>query len=135
MSSLVLYPALSSDGWISDNIKVIDYLLSCFFVAEYSQSYTFINKISSLPYIIQSNKGNVEATMRDLENVLRLYFSRYYSDVVTEVTNVTSDTDPSRIELSIYLSFTDSKGNQYVLSKLLRTMNGKILEIIDTNNG
>ena len=42
MTSKVLYPALSEDGWVSDSVKVADQLFSTFLTAsDYSQTYLY----------------------------------------------------------------------------------------------
>lgn len=136
MSSKVLLPTLSGDGWVNSSLKVADYLLSHFFLSDYSQTYFYEGYVASMPWIIQDTQGDMSKTCKVVQETLSTYFTRYFNDVVVEVTDVTDETnDPSRGQISIYLNFTDTENKQYTMAKLINIIDSKIKSIIDINNG
>lgn len=135
MSSKVYYPSLSEDGWVNSSIKVADNLLSDFFLSEYSQSYIYNGTISSLPWIIQHTQGDMTKTITLSEKTLSEYFSKYFNNVVVEVAEVLNSEDPSKGQISIYISFTDSENKQHNVAKMLEIADMKIQQVININNG
>lgn len=135
MSSKVLYPSLSEDGWVSGSIKVADNLLSCFLISDYSQSYIYNGFISSFPWILEETQNDISRTISLTEETLRSYFSRYFNDIVVEVSEVPNIEEPSKGQISLYINFTDTSGITYVVGKLLKIVDMKVQEIININNG
>jgi hypothetical protein len=135
MADGILFPSLSEDGWVDSSIKTADYLLSHFFVSEFSQTYIYNGTISSLPWIIQNKQGNVQETAKEIQYTLVDYFSRYFSNVQVDVYDVTSEDNPSKGEISIYIKFIDKDNKEYVFGKLLEIADMTINKIIDINNG
>jgi hypothetical protein len=135
MADDIMFPSLSEDGWINSSMKIADYLLSHFFISDYSQSYLYIEHVSSLPWIIQKNQSDIPKTCSDIQSTLVNYFSRYFDNVEVEVIDVTNADAPSKVELTIYLKFIDKDNKEYVFGKLLEIANMTITKIIDINNG
>ena len=135
MNAKVLLPTLSDDGWVNASIKTADYLLSSFFISDFSQTYIYHGNVSSLPYIIQANQGDILKTCGETRNVLETYFSRYFNNVVVEVTEVPNKEDPTAVGLGIYIKFTDTDNKEHILGKILEIANTSIKKIIDINNG
>lgn len=130
-----LIPSLSTDSWVSSTLLKADYLFSHFFLSDYSQSYIYYGNVSSLAYILQQNKDNMQRTISVLTDSLTAYFSKYFNNVIVQVTELENKEDPTAAILSIYLKFTDTDNTEHVLGKLLETANLKIKKIIDINNG
>lgn len=131
-----MIPSLSEDGWVTTPIKMADYVLSYFFTSDYSQSYIYNNKISSLPWILQNTQGNMHNTLIDMHDTLNTYFSKYFNNVIVEVLDATDPNSTSKAAISIYLSFTGNDGVVYSLAKLLNLGdNLTIQKIITLNNG
>jgi len=128
-------PSLSEDGWVDSSIKIADYLLSHFFLSDYSQTYLYTGKISSLPWIIQHTQKNILDTVTLTQSTLNDYFKRYFDNVEVEVTEVPNAQDISYAQISIYLSFVDKNGIVQTLSKLIGIKDSKIHKIININNG
>lgn len=128
-------PTLDEAGWENSTVQVADKLLSHFFVAEYSQTNEYRDHVSSLPYIIHSNQGNVINTANEVQTTLENYFSRYFNDVVVESKEVPNEQDPNVGQISIYISFTDDEGIQYSVGKMVKFNNTKIEEIVSISNG
>jgi hypothetical protein len=135
MAGEIMFPSLSEDGWINSSMKIADYLLSHFFVSDYSQSYLYITHVSSLPWIIQKNQSDIPKTCSEIQSTLVNYFTRYFENVEVEVIDVTNAETPSKVELTIYLKFMDKDNKEYVFGKLLEIADMTITKIIDINNG
>lgn len=135
MTSLATMPSLSEDGWVTDSIKTADYLLSHLFLSERSQSYLYNNNITSLPYILQTTQGDITQTITLLRSSIEEYFSRYFNNVVVEVTDVTSEDEPSKASISLFVQFSDKENIEHNLGKIIETSNLTISKIIDINNG
>ncbi len=128
-------PSLSQDGWVDSSLKLADYLLSHFFLSDYSQTYLYEGNVSSLPWIIQHTQNNMTETTSLTQSTLSNYFKRYFDVVTVQVVEVPNDKDPSFAQISIYLSFTDSVGITYKIDKIIDIVNSKIHKIIALNNG
>ena len=135
MTSLATMPSLSEDGWVTDSVKVADYLLSHFFLSEYSQTYIYHQQVSSLPWILQVTQGDMSATIDKTRRTLSEYFSRYFNNVEVEVLDVTSEETPSKAAISIYIKFTDKEGKEHVFGKFLEMADLTITKIVNINNG
>ena len=135
MTANVYVPTLSTDEWVNNSMKTADYLLSWFFLSEYSQTYLYIGEISSLPYILHTTQGDMVQAATLTRETLKKYFSRHFNNVVVEVSEVPNDADPSAGQLKIYLKFTDKEDKEFVLGKMLEISNMTIKRIIDINNG
>lgn len=135
MSSKAFLPSLSVDGWVNSSIKTADYLFSHIFLSDYSQTYLYTGFVTSLAWIIQATEGNMAETIRLTQLQLGEYFTRYFNNVVVEVTEVENIENPSKGQISIYLRFTDTENKEYVLGKLLTIIDSKITEVVNINNG
>lgn len=132
---LTTLPTLSADGWVIDDIgKKLDYAIAHFFASEYSQSYSYHGKISSMPYILQVNTNNSSETITDLKRTLDIYLGRLFNSSTVEISNVTKPTNSSKISLSIYIE-VEENGRKANLSKLLQENETKTFQVIDLNNG
>ena len=135
MTSKVLFPSLSSLSWTNSPTIVADALMAHFMVAEFSQSYIYRGRVSSLPYVAQNNQNNLQAYATELQSTLETYFSRYFNSVVVD-TNVITDPENSDQEaVNLYLEYTDTVGNKHTLSKLASFVDGKFSELTTLNNG
>jgi hypothetical protein len=123
MTAKAPVPSLSDDGWVYSNEKVTDYLLCHFFEAEYSQTYIYDNKVSSLPYLLFRNNNNPTELCREMISTLQRYFGRYFNDVVVEVSDRTPDPLSTVRELSLYMQYTDIEGEMLNLGRLIATNN------------
>lgn len=131
MGSKVLFPSLSEDGWVTNSAKVADYLPCHFLESDYSQSYLYKEHVSSLAWILQDTQGDMTKTIQAVQITLVTYFSRYFDNVVCEVTERPNPTDPSNAAISIYLKFTDTENKELVLGKLVDITDMKFSQIIE----
>lgn len=124
-------PTLSSDGWVRSSVMRLDYLLSHFFLSEYSQSYMNYGNVASLPYILAINKADKDKLTTDVDQVLRAYLSRYFKEVKVKVW-LEGDTD---VKLHIALSCLDDEGVYTDAGRLATIVDGKLKKVIKINNG
>lgn len=133
-SSNKLLPTLSSDDWVEGTEKKADYLLAHFFESDYSQTSLYLGRISSLSWVIQEGNNDMNRTLSLLRATINDYLSRYFESVETEV-SINQDNQPSSyVFLNLYIGFTDSDGNEYTLSRLLKLLDGKLNQVIKNNN-
>lgn len=133
--SIPAIPTLSEDGWVTNPIKIADYLFSYFFTSEYSQTYLFNNKIASLPYIIQDTQGDLNRLSGDVTNWLKLLFSNYFVNINIEANTTQDPKNPNNYQLTILVEFTDADGKSYSLGRLLEVNDLIVQKIIKQNNG
>lgn len=131
---LCLYPSLDTDGWLSSPTDVADKLMSDFFDSNYSQTDIYLGNVSSFGYIMQVTKGDLNACKSKIEETLKSYFLRYFSNVTIEVTTESVNPTSSKAELGIYMTFTDTDGKMYNLGKLVQLEGTKVNKIIKLNN-
>ena len=135
MSENYQLPTLSPEGWVQSTAEQADYLISHFFTSEYSQSYFYNSNVSSFQWIIQNAQGDMNKTIADLKSTLSIYYNRYFNDVVVEITYKQLPIDSSKVNITLYISFIDKTGKEFILGKTLELINSKISKIISINNG
>lgn len=134
MSNTKLMPSLSMDGWVGDPVQIADYLMSHFYLSEFSQTSLFPKQVASLPYIIYENQGDPIKTSEKIRSVLETYFSRYFSNVVVQTNYRDDETDPSRSIIDTFIEFVDDVGKTHSFSKSAELLNGKFNKIVYINN-
>lgn len=127
-------PSLSTNGWIYSTAEKADYLISHFFVSEYSQSLIYNGNVASFPWIIQNNQSNMPGVVRDLEVVLAAYFSRYFNSVVVQASQQEIPPNSGIVRIDLYVSFRDEANKEFVLSRLVDIVDSKIEQILIINN-
>lgn len=127
------FPTLSEDSWVTDNQQMLDYLISHFFLSDYSQTQIYLNNVSSLPFIIQSETGDIRSTVKAIEDNLIKYLNRYFTTASVEITEKVSNS--SKTELTFFVSVYDENNKEYNLSKIIEISNSKISNIINISNG
>jgi hypothetical protein len=129
MPSKYQHPSLNLDGWTNSSIQVADQMLSDFFLSEYDQTATWPDKVSSFPWFLQQYADDLSAMAAAIQDALLKYFSNQFQQVEVEVLSEPLPDSINQHSLIFYLVFTDSSGEQFNLSKLLRYDNTKITEI------
>lgn len=135
MADPILFPALSEDGWIDNTSKTADLMMSHFFTSNFSQSYIHAGEVTSFPYILATNDGNVNAICSATRTQLTSYFGHYFSNVVVEVVDATTDAEPSKAAISITIEFTDATGRAFSVGKIIQMSDSKFTLIANINNG
>lgn len=129
-----LLPTLSTDHWVDDTSKKADYILAHFFESDYSQTALYVGHISSLAWVIREANGDMSKTENLLTQTLKTYMDRYFENVVVEVRVNESNQPNSYVYLNLYIGFTDDKGVQHTLYRMLELLDGKLSKVIKQNN-
>jgi hypothetical protein len=134
MTSKHLFPSLDTDGWVESPIKVADYMLSHFFLSDYSQTAFFRNKVASFAWLLQRHQGNLTALFDETQQILSSYFSTQFSNVEVQVTEVPDTTTSNKTGLSLFLEFVDADGTTHNLSRLVKYSGMKVSEVLAVVN-
>lgn len=134
MSENYLLPTLTPEGWVQSTAEQADYLLSHFFTSLYSQTHLYSKNVASFQWIIQDSQGDMGKTSSKLKSVLSLYFSRYFDNVDVQISYEQLPVDTSQVNITIYVSFIDKMGKDFILGKTIELLNSKISKIISINN-
>lgn len=135
MANQVSFPSLSEDGWIRSNQKIGDNMLAHFLVSNFSQTILYPGLISSFPYILAVNDGNISAIISETQRVLGAYFGHYFERVAVEVLEIDNLISPSKAIVSIAVDFMDSAGLQYSVGESIRLVDSVFEKVTAINNG
>jgi len=114
MSSIKVFPSLSSDGFISDRSVLMSKLFEMFLASDASQSnYTTAQSLKS---ILNSETVDDYAKRDDISKALNKLYAPYYDTVDVNVTNDVSNTNVEMFDVSIKTVYG---GNDYALSQSL----------------
>lgn len=128
-------PSLSPDGWVSTPSEMADYLLSHFFLSEFSRSQLFQGQVKSFVYILQDNQNNIAEITRVTRQTLQTYFENHFTAVEVQVINKEQSAGSTVYDLHIYVGFTGKDGQTYSLGKAITTTDSKVVKIMAINNG
>lgn len=129
------YPSLSTKGWIEDVPGVIDSVVANFFLTHPSLSVEFNSSILSLPAIIQRSGNDEGLIQTDIGDSLTTLLGRYFDKPIVEARVTYPDTDDlTRMNVSVYMS-VERDGESFNLARELAATNGKVIAIMEINNG
>jgi len=132
---MIVVPSLSSSGWLSEIAERADALMAYYVTSEYSQSYIYEKRITSLPYHVQQYGNDPLALESRVNSDLREYFLRYFENIdLTVKTSVPDVDDPNRINLRVDCIIYDN-GYRYSLGREIRTANKKVIAVFNASNG
>ena len=135
MTSKTLHPVLDTDGWVNSSIKVADYLLSHFFLSDYSQTAHFPGQVASFAWIVQRYQGDYTRIQEEIQSTLAAHFEKQFSNIEIQVGDVPNADSNNQKQLSLYLVFTDASGTSFNLSRIIQySDNLKITNIISVSN-
>ena len=135
MTSKTLHPVLDTDGWVNSSIKVADYLLSHFFLSDYSQTAHFPGQVASFAWIVQRYQGDYTRIQEEIQSTLASHFEKQFSNIEIQVGDVPNADSNNQKQLSLYLVFTDASGANFNLSRTIQySDNLKITNIISVSN-
>ncbi len=128
-------PVLSPAGWVTEPSAKADALTSHIFEADFSQSFIYNGKVTSLQYLIEQYGDNMIKLTQEVQSALEAYFGRYYDSATAEVTNNDNSANTgTAVTLYIYVGVTEN-GNSYSIGKEVSINNSKVTSIADINNG
>ena len=124
------YPSLSEEGWVSEPIKIADWIMADFFSSDYSQSHSHHRHVASFAYILQKNHHSINQIIHEMTKILTRYFSRYFDNVLVEIADETGVSDSATRTLGIFVSFTDKKGRRYSVGRDATFEGSKLIKVI-----
>lgn len=123
---------LSDQGWISDPMTMLNYIMSCYMLTDAAQSYTFQNELISLPFTYQLYINDPDkmanAVSSDLSSLLNRYFT--HSDVVCTSKALSNN----HYAILLKAVVIDENNIRYDLSKIMELDNNDFRKIIEINN-
>lgn len=128
------FPTLSSESWQTDSKAIADAIFSHLFLSDYNQTSLFREKVTSIPYLVQKNQGDVTTLLSDLRLRLREYFARYFTNIDINVSEIKNTKEDSAISICLMVTFDDEDGKTINLGKLFTSEGIKITKITDLNN-
>ena len=124
-------PTLSS--FVTASGKKLDWLMTNFTTSNFSQSYCYQGKISSLPYIIAQSQYEKSRLQTEVNRVLTSYLERYYDNVELSVSVEYMNAETERVDLRIGCIVTDGNMN-FDMAGLLRQESGQFITWMGENN-
>lgn len=134
MTSLYLFPSLDTDGWVNSPVKVADYMLSHFFLSDYSQTAFFSTKIASFAWLLQRHQNDLTGLFDETQQILSSYFSTQFTNVEVQVNEAPDQTTSNKTGMNLYLGFTDQEGVAHTLSRLIKYSGMKVTEVLAVIN-
>ena len=115
-------PALSADGWVQSSKERADYLLSHFYLSDYSQTHLYTGNVSSLSYLMTTYGHDKYLLQTNLQRTLQDYFVRYnFKNVIVDITIEEESPDSNKQMLKIYMGFTDEDGQDITMENVFLT--------------
>ena len=125
-------PTLSGDGWVTSTPLKADYLMSYFFLSEYSRTYLYHGQIASFTYLLQQHKDDMSKLSYNTEQVLKRLFGAYFPKVDVEVT--TKQLEGSKWAITLVVVVTDVEGKEFSVAKLADVLDSKLVKVQQLNN-
>lgn len=127
-------PTLTVDGFVKTIPQTCDYLLSHFFLSQYSQSNLYYGNISSLAYIIQEYGHDEQNMLLNIQSNLTTLFGRFF-DSVEATANIKRDKD-NAAQYGIVTELNVRRGNTtYNVGRQVNLINSVVQNIVELNNG
>ena len=128
-------PSLSASGWLTEIAERADALMAYYVTSEYSQSYIYEGRITSLTYHIQQHGNDPLRLESRVTGDLQAYFGRYFDRVELEVrTDLPDPEDPNRINLRIDCIVYQGE-YRYSIGREIRAANNKVIAVFNSSNG
>ena len=131
-------PSLSTQGHITDPVKMADYLLGCFYVSQHSQSNVWLDKVQSLPYILMQSTSDGGMSPKKLaantETALITLFNKWFEVARIKVVYEDAYKDTSMFNLIIYAELVHNS-TLVNIEKSLYIKDSKLKKINDIING
>lgn len=128
-------PTLSTAGWVTELSEKADRVMAYFFVSEFSQTALYPGGISSLPYLVATFGETPLKLIEQLQNTMSALLQRYFDQAhVTVDYDIPDPQSPSRYNVTVDATVVEGK-YRYSVGKLISTLDSKVLEIININNG
>jgi hypothetical protein len=135
MTSKVLFPSLSESGWLTGSVTVADNLMCHIFCSDYSQTYLYNGHITSMAWMIRECQNDIPRLLSLMERTLTDYFNKYFYDVEVEVSENVNTLLSSKVDLNLYITFTDVEGTKHNFARMVEVADLKISKVTDLLTG
>lgn len=127
---------LGKEGVITDPVRGLNYLMSCFFFSKYSQTTLYKGAVISLSKIIQTSGSDSSTFVNQMEEKLTEFLYRHFKAVDVTCRALSGDDDQElEVSLDVTVSLTDSLTVGAInLGYALTVSDGKFKQIIDKLN-
>lgn len=127
-------PTLSLEGVIHDPVKKADYLLSCFYTSQYSQSNAWLGRIQSLPYLIKLSTGNggldPALLASNTETSVKALLTPWFDSATVSVTYQDEERNDSVFNIIVNLALVDD-GETINVKNSLEIYNSRLARVAD----
>lgn len=125
---------LSPDGYVTNPLKMIDYILAHYFEVQNSQ-YRFIQNVTSFQAILATHGENFGQIAQDVRNSLFSYLSTVFFNIemAVSITPINGDPHSSDWQLNINCDYSDAAGKRYSIGRAIQ-MYGKQFQRIEILN-
>ncbi len=131
MTSNVI-PSLSDSGWIIDNSKVLNAVMSYYILTDSAQSLVFQDNLINLPITYYKNINDPDTMASEVKNDLDKLLSRFFPGVDVEC--VARKITDSRYGISLYAAVVDNENNRIELSKVIEINSDGLRKVIEVSN-
>lgn len=124
--------SLSEQGWITDNAKILNNIVSYYILTDAAQTLLFEGNLVSLPQTyynyINDPVSMASAVKSDLDKLISRYFA--IADVNTEAKQLTD----SKYGILLYAAAVTDDGTRIDLSRVVEISTTGLRKIIEVNN-
>lgn len=124
--------SLSEESWITDNNKILNYIVSYYILTDSMQSLVFQNQLVNLPEtyhkFINDPEGMASAIKTDLDKLISRYFA--IAEVNTEVKQLTG----KNYAILLYAAAITENNAKIELNKVVEISTTGLRKIINVNN-
>lgn len=121
-------PTLSSSGWVSDPINVLNKIYDYFLTTETNQSNLFKSELTSLQSLVASYSDDPGLLASKTKDSLRYLFGAYFEqvNVETSITAIkTKNGEEGRYNLNMNVTVME-KGKTYSLGRAIETISNEL---------
>jgi hypothetical protein len=113
----------------------MDFLLAHMFYADRFQTSLYGKNVTSIPWILEENIGDISRTVTAMRLAINNYLTRYYDSANVDVSSEDADPDNSTSKVLIKLAITViDDGVEYQANRLVSIVDGRFKEFVNLNN-
>lgn len=123
---------LGPDGFVTDPVKKMDYLLAHFFLADAGKSYLNPNTTNNIQDLYARFKNHPDAFVSELRQVLHDYFQLHFENVHVTVYNKTKENnEPQNGQTIVVRLAVTENGRTFSTDKLVTHRESRFINIIN----
>lgn len=127
-------PSLSENGWVTNPAKIIDFIVSYYFLTDEAQTYLFDTNLKSLPATYYRNQNEIERFKRDVKDEITSLLSPHFATIEVNVRSERKVGDENQWVVFISMQATREDGTRYELHKITELENSVTSRVFTFNN-